>query len=341
MRSSRGPLLIHIRAHSVRDPQTAACSQQASRVRATVAPMIDVAPTLFSELLALPDRIFTRQDALGVGLSDEVLNAALRRGLITRICRGAYTVPGTWTREEHRHLLAKAALHTYPDAVLIGATAVAAHGIPLFEVPVVPTDIARPIIREARTEHLRIRPLRHGVVETSWGPATDLATGLVQMTMDHGITAGVASIDAALQWQETTTQTLEAAYELVRRWPLSSRVRCALEWADGDAESLGESVTRVILRAAGWQVVSQVPIVDRHGEFVARVDLGIEGTRVLIEFDGKVKYADGGADALFREKKREDRLRALGYVIVRVTWADLFHAQRIVAAVSAALSAAA
>ncbi|WEV78993.1 hypothetical protein O9K63_04105 [Janibacter cremeus] len=303
--------------------------------------MIDVVPSLFSELLALPDAIFTRQDALGVGLSDEVLTAALRRGLIIRICRGAYTAPGTWTREEHRQLLARAALRTYPDAVMIGATAVAAHGIPLFEVPVVPSDIARAIVREARTEHLRIRPLRHEPMATPWGPATDLATALVQMTIDHGITAGVASIDAALQRRAATTHALDAAYELVRRWPLSSRVRCALEWSDGDAESLGESVTRVILRAAGWQVASQVPIVDRHGEIIARADLGIEGTRVLIEFDGKVKYTDGGVDALFREKKREDRLRALGYVLVRVTWADLFHSERIVAAVSAALMAAA
>lgn len=303
--------------------------------------MIDVASHLYTELLALPDAIFTRQDALRMGLGDEVLKAALRRGLITRICRGAYTGPGTWTKEEHRQLLAKAALRTYPDAVLTGATAVAAHGIPLFEVAAVRADIARPVAREASTEHLRIRPLRHDPVDTPWGPATELATALVQMTIDHGITAGVTSIDAALHCGATTRGSLDAVYETVRRWPLSSRVRCALEWSDGDAESLGESVTRVILRAAGWRVVSQVPIADRHGELVARADLGIEGTRVLIEFDGKVKYADGGADALFREKKREDRLRALGYVIVRVTWADLFHSQRIVAAVAAALAVAA
>lgn len=46
---------------------------------------------------------------------------------------------------------------------------------------------------------------------------------------------------------------------------------------------------------------------------------------MLIEFDGTVKYTDGGSDALFREKRREDRIRALGYVVVRVIWADLFH----------------
>lgn len=259
----------------------------------SVGSMIDVADHLFTELLSLPDRIFTRQDARAMGIRDDVLTAALSRGVIVRICRGVYTAPHTWTKEEHRHLLARAALRAYPDAVLFGATAVAAHEIPLFEVPVVRGDIGRPIAREARTEHLRIRPLRHDPVETAWGPATDLASALVQLTMDHGITAGVASIDAALQCRAITEDDLDSAYEQVRGWPLSSRVRCALAWSDGDSESLGESVTRIILLAAGWQVTSQVPVVNVRGELIARADLGIEGTKVLIEFDGKVKYAEG------------------------------------------------
>lgn len=303
--------------------------------------MIDVAPDLFSDLLALPDGMFTRQDSPRAGVDDDLLTAALGRGLITRLCRGVYTARRPWTKGEHRHLLARAALRTYSDAVLVGATAVAAHGIALFEVPVVRTDIGRPIQREAHTEHLRIRPLRDDPVDTHWGPATTLATALVQLTMDHGIAAGIASIDEALHTGAVTRDSLDLALERVARWPHSSRVRCALAWSDGQSESLGESVTRMILLAAGWSVVSQVPIADQHGEFVARVDLGLEGTPVLIEFDGKVKYTDGGPDALFREKKREDRLRALGYVVVRVPWADLFHPQRIQAAVVAALANAA
>lgn len=303
--------------------------------------MIDVSADLFTELLAMPDGIFTRQDALRAGLQDKVLIAARRRGLLVRLCRGAYTSPGAWTKGEHRRVLARAALRVYDDAVLTSGTAVAAHGIALFEVPVVRVDIARPIAREATTKHLRIRPLREQFIETEWGPAMPLPAALVQLTMDHGIPAGVASIDEALHTGAVTREALESAYDKVRRWPLSSRARCALAWSDSSSESVGESVTRVILRGMGWSVESQVPIADSDGVVFARVDLGIEGTNVLIEFDGKVKYTDGGADALFREKKREDRIRALGYVLVRVTWADLFHSERIVRAVTAALAAAA
>ena len=303
--------------------------------------MIDVTSDLFADLLRLPDGLFTRQDAVGAGVRDRVIAAAVHRGLIVRVCRGVYTSPGPLTVDEQRHLVARAAMRSYEDAVLVGAPAVAAHGIPLFEVPALPGDIARPIVREARTAQLRIRPLRHASVETDWGPATDLPTSLLQLTMDHGIPAGIASIDAALHTGGTDTDALQAALGEIAAWPRSSRARCAIAWSDGRAESLGESVTRAILRGAGYRVDSQVRIADGDGVVVARVDLGIEGTHVLLEFDGKVKYTDGGPDALFREKKREDRIRSLGYVVIRVTWADLFHAERIVRAVRDALATAA
>ena len=300
-----------------------------------------VTPDIFSSLLAMPDGIFTRQDALRTGMSDEVLTAGCRRGVIVRICRGAYTRPGEWTKGEHRRLLARAALRVYPDAVLASGTAVEAHGVPTFEVAVIRTDICRPIAREAFTEQLRIRPLRQEPVATPWGPAVPLPDALAQTAVDHGIPAGVASIDAALHERKVSMHELEAVREAMAGTPRSSRLTCALAWADAAAESLGESVTRVALRGAGLEVESQVDIADQDGVFVGRVDLRIKGTRVLLEFDGKVKYTDGGTDALFREKKREDRLRALGYVVVRLTWADLFHTDRIIDAVTAALAVAA
>ncbi len=57
---------------------------------------------------------------------------------------------------------------------------------------------------------------------------------------------------------------------------------------------------------------------------------------VLVEFDGLVRYA--GADDLVAEKRREDRLRALGYEVVRVMWADLEHPERILRAIRQAIA---
>ena len=83
----------------------------------------------------------------------------------------------------------------------------------------------------------------------------------------------------------------------------------------------------------------QVPIVDERGVFVARVDFLVKGTKVIIEFDGKVKYAAGDPNVLWHEKRREDRLRRLGYVVVRITWAQLERPGAAAAAVRAALRA--
>ena len=55
----------------------------------------------------------------------------------------------------------------------------------------------------------------------------------------------------------------------------------------------------------------------------------------MLEFDGQVKYSRSAdqpdpfghrrspQQVLWAEKQREDRLRELGYEVVRVTWADL------------------
>ncbi len=87
-------------------------------------------------------------------------------------------------------------------------------------------------------------------------------------------------------------------------------------------------------------VTPQVVISDRDGSFVARVDFLVDGTAVVVEFDGKVRYAAGDPGVLWQEKRREDRLRRLGYVVVRITWADLETPGAVAAKVRAALRAA-
>ena len=88
---------------------------------------------------------------------------------------------------------------------------------------------------------------------------------------------------------------------------------------------------------AGLAVAPQVRIADERGNFIARVDFLVDGTRVIIEVDGTVKYAAGDPKVLWDEKRREDRLRRLGYLVVRVTWAQLERPGAVAAAVRAAL----
>jgi hypothetical protein len=96
------------------------------------------------------------------------------------------------------------------------------------------------------------------------------------------------------------------------------------------AESVGESYSRAAFEFLGFeQPALQHVFSDRDG-FIGRSDFWWRKERVVGEFDGKGKYVDaalrGGItaeEALYREKLREDRLRALGCGFVRWTWADV------------------
>jgi very-short-patch-repair endonuclease len=91
------------------------------------------------------------------------------------------------------------------------------------------------------------------------------------------------------------------------------------------------------LSALGHEVDPQVEVAAEGWRF--RADVRIRGTRVLVEFDGRVTYAD--RDALFEEKQREDALRRAGWVVVRLVWADLGRPELVRRRVLDALRAAA
>jgi very-short-patch-repair endonuclease len=198
------------------------------------------------------------------------------------------------------------------------------HRLPVWGANLARAHLLRPVKREVLTERFVIRPswplLRELDIAESCAP---LPLALVQHALEHGAAPGVVATDAALHRGLVSMHALEWAGREVRGWPRSSRVRSMLAHVDGRSESVGESRLRFGLAVAGIAVVPQVVIEDRNGRFVARVDFLVEGTNIVIEFDGKVKYRDGGADALMAEKRREDTLRRLGYVVIRVTWADL------------------
>ena len=65
----------------------------------------------------------------------------------------------------------------------------------------------------------------------------------------------------------------------------------------------------------------QVEIVDEWGDFVGRVDTLWSEARVIGEVDGRSKYAT--PDDVYREKRREDALRAMGFEVIRWGFSDL------------------
>lgn len=109
-----------------------------------------------------------------------------------------------------------------------------------------------------------------------------------------------------------------------------ARIEAVAAFADGRAESPKESESRVLIAELGFAAPDlQVEVFDQDG-LAGRADFGWEHVKVLGEYDGKGKYFDdrlsGGLtpeQVVWNEKRREDRLRAAGFRVVRWDAEDL------------------
>jgi very-short-patch-repair endonuclease len=292
-----------------------------------------------------PWDVFTTGDASRVGLGSFRLVELARAAVIDHLGRGLFALHPAEplsAEDAHRRLTAGIA-RLHPDAVLICRSAVVAHGLPVFDVDLDRALIARPVVAERVAQHWTTRPQVDWLdpVDTDAGPAARIAAAVVLHALEDGPIAGIVALDRALHDARVDIAEVEELAELVTRWPKSSHVRTMLAYADGRSESVGESRTRVELAMAGIEVEPQSEVTDEAGRFVARVDLRVKGSKVVLEFDGLQKYrGEDGTEALIAEKRREDELRRLGYVVVRFTWADLYVPGKVVARVRAALATA-
>ncbi|WP_193315375.1 type IV toxin-antitoxin system AbiEi family antitoxin domain-containing protein [Nostocoides sp. F2B08] len=287
--------------------------------------------------------LLTTATAHRLGLDRLALTRLVKSGSLIRVCRGLYAIPALVDRSPsawHLHVAYGASL-LYDDATMTGATALLAHGVTVWNTRLDRPALLRPPDRSASASAFWVRPRQCEHVATAWGRAEPVADALVQHTIDNGIAQGVVSTDCALSRRLIDEDRLLAAAEKVRSWPRSGRVRSMLTFVDQAHESPGESLTAVVAGSAGIRLVPQVTIVDDAGAFVARVDFVVEGTSVIVEFDGRLKYDEAPGAVLFDEKKREDRLRSLGYVVVRIIWADLHRNGAVVAKIRAGLELAA
>lgn len=305
--------------------------------------MTSLEPLLLS-LAAGQHGMFTTVQAHKMGMDKSSLARAVVDKELRHPMRSLYAVthlvdetsPLAW----HGHL-AQGARLIYSDLVFASVTAVLAHDIAVWGCELGRPQIFRPISRSTGVRGVRVRPMRGKAVDTPWGPAATAADALVQLAMDYGTEQGVVSADHALRSGVVTSEDLAAAVAGVENWPDAHKARSMSALACGLRESVGESRCGITLELAGIRVTPQVEIRDAFGNLVGRVDFLVDGTMVIVEFDGKVKFETGDPQVLWAEKKREDRLRRLGYTVVRIIWADLEQPGAVAAKVRAAIRAAA
>ena len=297
---------------------------------------------------------FSRQDALDCGYTDSELRLRVRAGRWVRLCRGAYaevnrteTNRPTWERERLHHVRVAHAVQNRLDAAtaISYQSADAAHGLPTWGLDLAKVHVTR-LSGHGRSDD---EVVQHSgridstdIVTTATGAVlTPVARSVVEAARLTTYQSAVAIADAALNRQLVSVDQLTAALDLVRRRPGASTAVKAIGFADPGAESPGESRLRVLLANEGLPPPTlQATLVAADGEFVARVDFLFEHERVVVEFDGQTKYGDGAVETVVAEKWREDRIRELGYIVVRVSWADLAHPKRTAQRISAAFKRA-
>jgi hypothetical protein len=160
---------------------------------------------------------------------------------------------------------------------------------------------------------------------------TSLARTVADCARTLSYPRAVAVADVALR-MGLRKSDLVTCLDQTARCRGAGQARRAADFMELGAESVGESFSRVVLRQAGVPTLQlQFGVRDRFGATFARADFCWKERRTLGEFDGRVKYGrslevgETPGDAVFREKVREDRLRDLGWEVVRWTWDDLAH----------------
>jgi len=161
---------------------------------------------------------------------------------------------------------------------------------------------------------------------------TPLVQAVVDCVVRLELPEAVAIVDAALGSRRQEGETLTRVDVQQAAAGLASaakrrRVLEVLELSDPAAESVGESRSRALIHILGLPApVLQHSFYDYEG-FIARTDFFWPDDGVIGEFDGDAKYLDdellgdrSTRATILAEKKREDRLRALGYTVVRWDW---------------------
>ena len=297
-------------------------------------------------LLTAHGHVCTTGQLRGVDVDELTVARLVRTGQLVRIRRGLFAEGSVWrkaTPEEQLALCARAALAERPDAAASHMSATVLHGLPAWGGPAGQVDIVCSTPRRRHRSGIVLHPWPEGIepVSIDRAAALPLPVAIVQVIVEHGVIPGLVCLDRALHDKRVSIDAiLQAGDDLALGQRARRRLALAVGSADAKCESVGETRTRILITDFGLEHRTQVNIHDAHG-FVGRVDF-LLGERVVVEFDGMIKYEGAeGRRALQEEKVREDRLRAAGYIVVRLIWSDLDNPKRVFDLIQRALHQAA
>ena len=279
-------------------------------------------------------------ELVDLGISRHVVSRAVARGDLVRLRRDVVVAAEVWRAAapwERHALRARGTARAWRRApfALSHHSALALQGLPFHGV-------------DDRVHLVRLDGVRRGGTATGIHDpvpeafltrvdgicVVDGPLAALQVADLFGVEAGLVSADAVVR--QRGKARLTEALQGAPRGNGATRSSLVARLADGASESAGESRTRWLLHVLGLPAPQLQAWIRGDDGFAARVDFLFRTERVVVEFDGLVKY--GAVADLRAEKVREDALRHLGYEVVRLTWADLAHPDRVHARILAAFA---
>lgn len=283
----------------------------------------------------LPILSFSR-DAAAAGLTSDQVRQRVRSGSWTRIARGAYLPQGPVGLESldeyarlrvgHVHR-AIAAADRNRATVIAYATALLVHQLPVLDVPQLVQLGAPPGHWTGRRSGMNIRrlDLAEEDVMRLRAPVTTPARTWTDVSRRGTLADALVAGDAGLRRGVFTRDELISAVAAAEGRPGWRRLAVAVDLVGGIRETPLESASFAYFVNNGITLPACQVVIRRAGRFLARVDFLWDdpdrGVRVVGESDGVLKYAERGE--AWREKVREDEIRADGYGFVRWGMADL------------------
>lgn len=207
------------------------------------------------------------------------------------------------------------------------------HELPVSVINERRAEVTRPTVSRTYT-NLRVR--RRAIPQTQKVkigiyPVTSLERTLIDVARDSPLHVSVPMLDHVLRCDSTNLAEIRSAVSACAEVEGGRSVEDALKLADGRRESVAESVCAVRFFEFGIVgFVPQVNIFDDAGSWLGRVDFCHEKAKVIVEVDGMGKYGLGSGDPKWeieKEKLRESALSAAGYLVIRLTWRQLFRSE--------------
>lgn len=153
-------------------------------------------------------------------------------------------------------------------------------------------------------------------------PTTTPARTAFDLACRNPLDRAVAAIDALARATRLNTAEVELIAERYKGHRNIRRARHALKLVDPGAESPRETWSRLLLIGAHYpRPQTQIPVRERYGTLVAVLDMGWEGIKVAVEYEGDHHRTD--RRQFHRDIARYEALTDLDWIIVRVTAEDV------------------